>query len=437
MHPRNIYKTPPSFSELGKLFPEFSLQLVCNLIVLYLTIIISKIFFQGSTGKIDFKNPAAVRSLTKCCLLKDFDLNVQLPENKLSPTLPLRLNYIHWIEDLLHHVGITENVAGIDIGCGASCIYSLLAVRLNDNWKMSALEIDNDNLKFAKENVSTNRLDENISVVDQEGSSSIFDKLLASNPQQKSFCMCNPPFFSSPDEVFQSENRTGNRKRPRSQNSGTPSELIFEDGGELGFVKKILNESVQLKEKVQIYTTMLGCKKNVPQLVDEIRKRNIESVTTTEFIQGKTTRWGVAWSVIHELRTFEDSVLSFRKVSASTNVLTHEIPTKDFEATVTKLKTIFQDLRVQIKVIEEKSEQCCRWTLIADENTWSNQRRKRRAAQRQTSSSEATQTKQDLQVAFELRYKSESAHIRMFYISGSMSKDCPNQILQFIKNKLK
>lgn len=398
-------------------------------------------FFQIN-GKLDFKNPEAVRILTKCCLLKDFSLIVELPRNKLLPTLPLRLNYVHWIEDLLDHSGLTGKVSGIDIGCGASCIYCLLAVRMNKGWKMFALEIDDDNVKFAKENVSTNCLSDYIFVVNQEGNQSIFNKLFEHDPQQKSFCMCNPPFFSSPEEVSNSENRTGNRKRPRSQNSGTPSELIFEDGGELGFVRKILSESLQLKEKVQIYTTMLGCKKNVQQLINEIRKRNIESIATTEFIQGKTSRWGVAWSFNHELRTFQDSTTVLKKALRTKNVLTHEIPITDFEETVTKLNAIFQDLRVQIKVIEESHNQR-RWEIIAQENTWSNQRRKKRSVNQlhstvdKSQTSEENGTKQDLHIGFELRRRTGSVQIQMFFISGSMSKDCTNQILQFIKNKFK
>jgi len=52
-------------------------------------------------------------------LAKDFDLNVRIPENKLIPTLPLRLNYLLWIEDLLHWKKddlSNKEIHGIDIG---------------------------------------------------------------------------------------------------------------------------------------------------------------------------------------------------------------------------------------------------------------------------------------------------------------------------------
>lgn len=62
---------------------------------------------------IDFKDPNSLRVLTKCLLQADFKLIVEIPENRLVPTLPLRLNYILWIEDLVTN---RENVKGIDIG---------------------------------------------------------------------------------------------------------------------------------------------------------------------------------------------------------------------------------------------------------------------------------------------------------------------------------
>lgn len=64
---------------------------------------------------IDFSDEEALRTLTKCLLRKDFNLDVSLPPNQLIPTLPLRLNYILWIEDIMNTFNFS-NVAGIDIG---------------------------------------------------------------------------------------------------------------------------------------------------------------------------------------------------------------------------------------------------------------------------------------------------------------------------------
>lgn len=53
---------------------------------------------------------------------KDFGLEVVLPVDRLVPMVPQRLNYIHWLEDLLHDEREGREgeerkpVHGIDIG---------------------------------------------------------------------------------------------------------------------------------------------------------------------------------------------------------------------------------------------------------------------------------------------------------------------------------
>ena len=106
MHQKNPYKTPPNFKEMAVKYPEFR-----------------KVVTQDLSGKIhlDFNNPTAVRTLTKLLFLKDFGLSVEIPEGSLVPTLPSRLNYLLWVEDLLSllpsKVGETS-VRGLDIGAG-------------------------------------------------------------------------------------------------------------------------------------------------------------------------------------------------------------------------------------------------------------------------------------------------------------------------------
>jgi 23S rRNA A1618 N6-methylase RlmF len=67
---------------------------------------------------IDFKNRETLRALTTTLLHKDFGLRVEIPLNRIVPTLPLRLNYLLWIEDLLHFsVNCKEGqTRGVDIG---------------------------------------------------------------------------------------------------------------------------------------------------------------------------------------------------------------------------------------------------------------------------------------------------------------------------------
>lgn len=50
---------------------------------------------------IDFNSPVATLELTRVLLLNDFGIKWDLPLGQLVPPLTGRVNYIHWLEDLL------------------------------------------------------------------------------------------------------------------------------------------------------------------------------------------------------------------------------------------------------------------------------------------------------------------------------------------------
>ena len=64
------------------------------------------------------------------------------------------------------------------------------------------------------------------------------------------FCMCNPPFFASEAEAAFGDARNEKRPLPSSVCTGIPSETVAE-GGEVGFVKGIVDDSLILKEKIR------------------------------------------------------------------------------------------------------------------------------------------------------------------------------------------
>jgi methyltransferase len=101
MHPRNRYKyKKPDFEALASKYPDFK-----------------KFVTSNEKGKpwIDFKDTDALRLLTTLLLQEDYGLKVELPPDRLVPTLPLRLNYVHWIEDIVSDWD-KKQLSGIDIG---------------------------------------------------------------------------------------------------------------------------------------------------------------------------------------------------------------------------------------------------------------------------------------------------------------------------------
>lgn len=87
-----------------------------------------------------------MNQLARVLLKVDFDIEWHIPLHRLCPTIPNRLNYIHWIEDLvaldkrIEKIDVNK-VAGLDIGTGANCIYPLLAHRLHSNWYFRGTDI--------------------------------------------------------------------------------------------------------------------------------------------------------------------------------------------------------------------------------------------------------------------------------------------------------
>jgi len=100
------------------------------------------------------------------------------------------------------------------------------------------------------------------------------------------FSMCNPPFFENEDGFEKVEKVLP----PRNAPTGNDSELKTE-GGEIGFVTKMIKESVEVGDRIKIYSTMIGKKVDLAGLRQLLRSKNIKNTTWTEFCQGHTTRY--------------------------------------------------------------------------------------------------------------------------------------------------
>lgn len=381
MHPRNRYKDrPPDFAYLASKYPEFRQYVHTNL-----------------TGRpvVNFKEPKAVRALTCTLLKEDFDLTIEIPLERLIPTVPLRLNYIHWVEDLID--GQKQPRRGIDIGTGASCIYPLLGATMN-SWYFLATEVDDICFDYAKKNVEQNNLSELIKVVRVPQKTLLMDALKEETEVIYDFCMCNPPFFANQLEAKGVNSRNSWRPPPSSVNTGGVTEIMAE-GGELEFVKRIIHDSLQLKKRLRWYSCMLGKKCSLAPLKEELRKQGVPKVTHTEFCQGRTMRWALAWSFyddiivpspptkkrkLEKMRkplsfTLAEAGLSELQAKASAMGCTSHSAVDSVAALLEKTLT---DLRVLHKRVPCREQEQSLF-LTAVENTWIHGRQKRREQKRQ------------------------------------------------------
>ncbi|XP_034025237.1 RNA N6-adenosine-methyltransferase mettl16 [Thalassophryne amazonica] len=381
MHPRNRYKDkPPDFAYLASKYPEFQQHVHTSL-----------------TGHpvVNFKEPEAVRALTCTLLKEDFGLTIEIPLERLIPTVPLRLNYIHWVEDLID--GQRKPRKGIDIGTGASCIYPLLGATMN-GWFFLATEVDDICFDYATKNVEQNNLSDLIKVVKVPQKTLLMDALKEETAIVYDFCMCNPPFFANQQEAKGVNSRNSRRPPPSSVNTGGVTEIMAE-GGELEFVKRIIHDSLQLKKRLRWYSCMLGKKCSLAPLKEELRKQGVPKVTHTEFCQGRTMRWALAWSFYDDV-VVPSPPSKKRKLEKSRKPLSFTLPeaglkelqakassvgcsahdpvdsvTALVEETLTNLRVLYQ------RVPCRKQEQSL--LLTAVENTWIHRRQKRREQKRQ------------------------------------------------------
>ncbi|KAM4742362.1 RNA N(6)-adenosine-methyltransferase mettl16 isoform 2-T4 [Anableps anableps] len=381
MHPRNRYKDkPPDFAYLASKYPDFQQHVHTSL-----------------TGRpiVNFKEPEAVRALTCTLLKEDFGLTIEIPLERLIPTVPLRLNYIHWVEDLID--GQKQPRRGIDIGTGASCIYPLLGATMN-GWYFLATEVDDICFDYAKKNVEQNNLSDLVKVVKVPQKTLLMDALKEETEIIYDFCMCNPPFFANQLEAKGVNSRNSRRPPPSSVNTGGVTEIMAE-GGELEFVKRIIHDSLQLKKRLRWYSCMLGKKCSLAPLKEELRKQGVPKVTHTEFCQGRTMRWALAWS-------FYDDVIvpsppsKKRKLEKAQKPLSFTLPeagVKELQAKASAagcsssssvdsitalLEKTLTELRVLHKRVPSRQQEQSLF-LTAVENTWIHGRQKRREQTRQ------------------------------------------------------
>ena len=147
----------------------------------------------------DWKNPEAVKQLTKILLLKDFGLKISIPDDHLCPPLPNRLNYLCWLSDILgcwtgptHQSSSSDTLTGIqpsnmtvlDIGVGPACIYPVLGHRVF-GWKFIGSDIDKNAVTLARSNVDVNGLADCIRITQVDSSAPLQNYLANSVPYSR------------------------------------------------------------------------------------------------------------------------------------------------------------------------------------------------------------------------------------------------------------
>ncbi|OXB76233.1 UNVERIFIED_CONTAM: hypothetical protein H355_014641 [Colinus virginianus] len=391
MHARNRYKDkPPDFAYLAAKYPEFRQHV--------------QITLSGRVS-LNFKDPEAVRALTCTLLKEDFGLTIDIPLERLIPTVPLRLNYIHWVEDLIGHRDADKRVLrrGIDIESSAPIAKIAMSEQMDfvaagDQVEETDAEVDDMCFDYAKKNVEQNNLSDLIKVVKVPQKTLLMDALKEESEIVYDFCMCNPPFFANQMEAKGVNSRNPRRPPPSSVNTGGITEIMAE-GGELEFVKRIIHDSLQLKKRLRWYSCMLGKKCSLAPLKEELKIQGVPKVTHTEFCQGRTMRWALAWSFYDDVqvpsppskrRKLEKprKPITFTVLASTVKELSIKAAAMGWDAAeaiaVVRawIEKILADLKVQHKRVPCGKDEVSLF-VTAIENSWVHMRRKKRDRMRQ------------------------------------------------------
>lgn len=158
---------------------------------------------------------------------------------------------------------------------------------------MLGTDIDSQNFSYANKNISANNLESRIRTRLNTAEDALISPEVF-NLETLDFVMCNPPFYSSAEDLAISS--AGKSGPPSAVCTGAEVEMIC-PGGDAGFVLRMVEESRELKDTVRWYTSMLGKLSSVHQVIDRLKEIGINNWAVTLLRAGnKTRRWAVGWS---------------------------------------------------------------------------------------------------------------------------------------------
>lgn len=286
LHPRNKHQQPYDFVALCSAVPELS-------------------GFVRDNGygllSIDFADPAAVKTLNQALLKHLYAVqHWQVPPEFLCPAVPGRVDYLHYLADLLAplHKGkipTGSRIQLLDTGCGANLIYPLLA-QAEYGWKVTASELDPQALAAAQLLIEQNQLQHKIQLRQQSQSTQIFQGIIQSH-DWFDVTLCNPPFHSSAEQALAgSERKAKNLGQTDTRlNFAGRSHELWCHGGEAAFISRMIDESQQFCQQVLWFSSLVSKQDNLAALQKQLNGMGaVQKVISMQ--QGNKQSRILAWS---------------------------------------------------------------------------------------------------------------------------------------------
>jgi 23S rRNA (adenine1618-N6)-methyltransferase len=298
LHPRNPHRFRYDFKQLIGVCPELSAYIFIN---------------KYGTETIDFANPDAVKMLNRAILKYFYGISHwDIPPDYLCPPIPGRADYIHYIADLLANSnrGIIpegKSVKVLDIGVGANCVYPIIGASAY-GWDFVGSEIDPTAIQSANNIIVSNpSLSGKIECRLQASSAHIFKGIIKAD-EVFDVSICNPPFHASLAEATAGNQRKvknlGGKNAPNTLNFGGKSSELWCEGGEVSFIRKMIEESTTIPNQCRWFTSLVSKKENLPSIYHALEKAKVLKTSTIDMAQGQKISRIVAWSF---LQYFEES----------------------------------------------------------------------------------------------------------------------------------
>ncbi|WP_256012645.1 23S rRNA (adenine(1618)-N(6))-methyltransferase RlmF [Desertivirga xinjiangensis] len=294
LHPRNKHRLGYDFKALSEVCQGLEAFVHLN---------------QYQRETIDFANPDAVKMLNKALLLQFYGVSEwDLPPGYLCPPIPGRADYIHYAADLLASANAQiipegKKIKVLDIGTGANCIYPIIG-SMEYGWSFIGSDIDKKAIDWARRIIaSTTRLGKVVELRHQKSSSDIFKGIIKLH-DYFDLSICNPPFHASMQDAIsgtmrKQKNLGLDKKTPVLNFGGQKAELWY-PGGEIAFVRKMIEQSAEIPQNCYWFTTLVSKKENLRHIYSLLRHLKAFDVRTITMSQGQKTSRVVAWTFLDE-----------------------------------------------------------------------------------------------------------------------------------------
>lgn len=286
LHPRNQHLEGYDFKRLVAQTPELEAFTICS---------------PAGQTTIDFQDVGAVRMLNRALLKTHYDIDFwDIPAGYLCPPIPGRVDYIHYLADLLADSNNQEiprgrHIKALDIGTGASLVYPLTG-QSEYGWHFTGVDIDAGAIKSARQICEFNKLA--ITLRRQSKPENIFRGVIQPNDAFH-VTMCNPPFHGSIEKANKGTQRKwANLGKGRSTklNFGGQNAELWCPGGEIKFIARMVGQSMEFADQCLWFTSLVSKKDNLQPLNRILGKARVADYKVVEMAQGQKTSRFIAWT---------------------------------------------------------------------------------------------------------------------------------------------